>query len=448
MFNIFNKIKKENVKEESPSNNNIKNAQEDIQNISPNKYVDQRESAIVSPTAPIIQPVSNFQGINVRTEKNDIESLPPPKNLPDLARDLFGGVYEADSLKDNRPKDFKKPSEPETKNHIPNLDINLLKKSLPQTSSIHQEKTTVSVISHVSESPSVNQATISENRINVDPRINPQIASSQNSAHNIYNLRNSMDIPGSFQNKSFFKDFENFILLQDPKDINKNVMNELLNGNSLEKLYLYHNMIYSDSWNNVKSDFVELQHLEYMWIKNKEKEFVFKKMSEEIDGEILLKSERLKKNISVNSDLNVVLSNTQHASSSSRLPVEESGERAKIPVQFLPVRKIDSVPENFYTTNSASFLSNSTYALYNNIISDSSKYFYGSDGTIIRSIKELISALMIMNENTFNNHVNSIRNDFANWINEVFNQPELANKMRSIYSRDDLVNLLMQIFKM
>ncbi len=68
----------------------------------------------------------------------------------------------------------------------------------------------------------------------------------------------------------------------------------------------------------------------------------------------------------------------------------------------------------------------------------SDKYFRVVDDTVIKSLKELPNALRHMNPETFAQHVNKEKNDFYVWINEVFNKPELARKIRNVKRKETM----------
>ncbi len=56
--------------------------------------------------------------------------------------------------------------------------------------------------------------------------------------------------------------------------------------------------------------------------------------------------------------------------------------------------------------------------------------FHAIDGAEIRSILGLADALGEMSDDTYYHHVNQDNNDFANWINAVFNEKALAQDMK------------------
>jgi hypothetical protein len=63
------------------------------------------------------------------------------------------------------------------------------------------------------------------------------------------------------------------------------------------------------------------------------------------------------------------------------------------------------------------------------------KYFVLCDGRKIKSGKELADILQLISDDMFKYHVNDTKNDFSNWINDVFGEPELAKKLRIVRNR-------------
>jgi hypothetical protein len=57
------------------------------------------------------------------------------------------------------------------------------------------------------------------------------------------------------------------------------------------------------------------------------------------------------------------------------------------------------------------------------------KYFWARDGTVIKNLRELYGALLRMDKGTFSHHANKERNDFYNWVKDVFNDKGLANSL-------------------
>ncbi|MBW2995614.1 hypothetical protein KY312_04635 [Candidatus Woesearchaeota archaeon] len=67
------------------------------------------------------------------------------------------------------------------------------------------------------------------------------------------------------------------------------------------------------------------------------------------------------------------------------------------------------------------------------------KYFWVIDGTVIRSVKELVDAIDTMDYNIFQHHVNDARNDFAAWVENVLNLENLARDLRTTTNKDRAV---------
>ncbi|MFH0978798.1 MAG: DUF5752 family protein [Candidatus Woesearchaeota archaeon] len=70
--------------------------------------------------------------------------------------------------------------------------------------------------------------------------------------------------------------------------------------------------------------------------------------------------------------------------------------------------------------------------------------FLLADGRRLNSLYDLIHALQDMPDDVFRHHVNDERNDFSNWVNDVFEEPELANELRNINSKLDAELVLLR----
>ncbi len=70
--------------------------------------------------------------------------------------------------------------------------------------------------------------------------------------------------------------------------------------------------------------------------------------------------------------------------------------------------------------------------------------FYLHDGRKLRSIYELIDELETMSDETFRQFVTGTDNHFANWIEGVFSEKELANEIRQTYNRIDTQRALLK----
>ena len=70
------------------------------------------------------------------------------------------------------------------------------------------------------------------------------------------------------------------------------------------------------------------------------------------------------------------------------------------------------------------------------------KEFVLNDGRRLKNLKELLEALKTMDENLFKHHVNSVRNDFANWIKYVFKKEFLAERINNAKTKDEMMKIL------
>lgn len=62
-------------------------------------------------------------------------------------------------------------------------------------------------------------------------------------------------------------------------------------------------------------------------------------------------------------------------------------------------------------------------------------HFVLKDGTRLKSIQDLADALDTMHEDIFSHHVTSMRNDFANWVEDIFSDRDLGKDLRSAHNQ-------------
>lgn len=75
---------------------------------------------------------------------------------------------------------------------------------------------------------------------------------------------------------------------------------------------------------------------------------------------------------------------------------------------------------------------------------DQGKWFYLAGGKSAQSIEELAQVLKEVPDNEFVFHVNGAKNDFANWVEGVFEERDLADELRHVMERKDTVRVLEQ----
>ncbi|MEK6946849.1 MAG: hypothetical protein AABX32_04545 [Nanoarchaeota archaeon] len=80
---------------------------------------------------------------------------------------------------------------------------------------------------------------------------------------------------------------------------------------------------------------------------------------------------------------------------------------------------------------------NNKYAFTN-----TKKYFWLSNGDVVRNIYELYDALRIMSDELFSSHVGENKNDFAKWIKEVFKNDYLSEKLSKAKTKKEMIDIL------
>jgi len=68
--------------------------------------------------------------------------------------------------------------------------------------------------------------------------------------------------------------------------------------------------------------------------------------------------------------------------------------------------------------------------------------FWVNNGPVLKNLEELANALPDMNDETFNHHVNSEKNDFSSWIKDIIGDNKLANDLLSSKSKESVVKKL------
>jgi hypothetical protein len=72
--------------------------------------------------------------------------------------------------------------------------------------------------------------------------------------------------------------------------------------------------------------------------------------------------------------------------------------------------------------------------------------FFLYNGKALKSIAELADELMSMDDSVFLFHVTKEKNDFANWMRDVFGQMELAEKAAKAKTQQGMRKAIVQYF--
>lgn len=72
------------------------------------------------------------------------------------------------------------------------------------------------------------------------------------------------------------------------------------------------------------------------------------------------------------------------------------------------------------------------------------KYFVLQDGTAIKSVSDLAMMMDNISDDNYNFHVTEEKNDFSNWIRDVFNDHELAESLLSVKDKKESQIMLLK----
>ncbi|MDD5086768.1 MAG: hypothetical protein PHV16_03355 [Candidatus Nanoarchaeia archaeon] len=81
---------------------------------------------------------------------------------------------------------------------------------------------------------------------------------------------------------------------------------------------------------------------------------------------------------------------------------------------------------------------NKVKAVKKNLLKEADKehYFYLCDGSVIKNVLELSKCIETMSNEVFGHHVNDMKNDFSSWINDIYSDEKLAQKMLETTDKD------------
>ena len=73
---------------------------------------------------------------------------------------------------------------------------------------------------------------------------------------------------------------------------------------------------------------------------------------------------------------------------------------------------------------------------------DGDKRFFCQDGRVIKNLTELVDGLTDMTEEVFRYHVTSEKNDFSNWIRDVFGDEKLAGELNNVSTPQEAAKIV------
>ena len=408
--------------------------------------------------------------------------LEPPKNLPDLARDMYEHEQQKTVYNNTSPQttsaqivssnmsttripdtsaitnnynsvmQIKSVSEP-NKDSVPGLDLSLIRQHLAASQSAIQS-VPISVAQSQVQTPTSQVVQQPASRVVSAPIISQPIQSVPQSVF----LENQPIVDDS---TGFFKEFEEYIR---NNGLSNDIVGELLDKSLLDHMMFYHTTkgddmpFYASSVelsHAIKVKLEDLQSLERTWISNKQKLDLMKKWGTAVESDIHLKSEELKKMIAESRKRGGVVKSTDFFQIVkpklvepsigmnyvvTKEPIRSSADNIVATPVNLPLSSkiIPSVSSSITEQSSIPF----KYTFNNYVTADSSKYFYALNGQVFKSVLDLMNGLEIMDGNTFNHHVNDSKNDFSNWIKGVFGDFRLSDSIRPLIDRERLWHFL------
>lgn len=72
------------------------------------------------------------------------------------------------------------------------------------------------------------------------------------------------------------------------------------------------------------------------------------------------------------------------------------------------------------------------------------KSFWVNNGPVLKNLHELAAALKKLKPQQFTHHVNKERNDFAKWIEDVFGDRILAQRVRALKTKESAARAVLQ----
>lgn len=77
------------------------------------------------------------------------------------------------------------------------------------------------------------------------------------------------------------------------------------------------------------------------------------------------------------------------------------------------------------------------------------KAFYVKNGPVIKSVQELANALESdqISDDAFTFHLNNNNNDFINWINGVYDEPDLVKSLKRVKTKKGFAKKLNEVIK-
>ena len=73
------------------------------------------------------------------------------------------------------------------------------------------------------------------------------------------------------------------------------------------------------------------------------------------------------------------------------------------------------------------------------VLAPENQKFWLANGRALIDLSDLKNALEDMDSDTFSHHVNSEKNDFANWVGDVLMEPKLSLSLRKVKTKKGML---------
>ncbi len=75
------------------------------------------------------------------------------------------------------------------------------------------------------------------------------------------------------------------------------------------------------------------------------------------------------------------------------------------------------------------------------------QFFWVNDGNVLKEMRELRDALMMMSDQTFAYHTNEIKKDFSNWVRDVIGDEILASDLENAANREQAAKIVTERYE-
>ena len=70
------------------------------------------------------------------------------------------------------------------------------------------------------------------------------------------------------------------------------------------------------------------------------------------------------------------------------------------------------------------------------------QYFHMRNGVVLKCLHDLIDILEVIDNETFDYHVNNNKNDFSEWVRHIFRDNKIADKMKNAKTKLEMIETL------